>query len=273
VDGTKAVDADLSHAPAEHQALGLHEISEALSRRRQNYMAADVSSSLNAVADRLAGISLAGVTARRRQLERSLAAAPADPTRSVDQARRAIETIRSRRQAWTAVLSDTGPDHWEVRRARSALAALDHAEQHTRARLLRALSQRDRRDQWLREHAELVADYEIVRRAERVRETQIRVDAVASHGHVERELFGPEPSSQRERLAWRRAVEAIAVYRARYPHPQDVEQQRGQAILGPRPTDQKALADYVRTNALIGNARRTTDDRVQQRSAELGIER
>ena len=83
VDGTHAgPDDDLTHAPAESEAIGVHDVTQALGRRRTGQMAADLSTHLARVADTLHGRPLAVLTERRRVLDRAIRAAPADTTAS-----------------------------------------------------------------------------------------------------------------------------------------------------------------------------------------------
>ena len=94
------LDGDLTHAPDEPQAVGVHEVTQALGRRRSGHMAADASPDLDAVAQTLVGASLAQLTARRRQLNELIRQAPADTSAPIQRTRQTIVSIRIRQQAW-----------------------------------------------------------------------------------------------------------------------------------------------------------------------------
>jgi conjugative relaxase-like TrwC/TraI family protein len=210
VDGAPTPSEDnLRHTPDASQSLGLSEVTTALSRRRSSRMAADFATGLSTVAGMLDRFGLRELTERRRQLERVIDGAPHDANADIEQAEIARQTIRARRRIWTAVATEATPLQYQ--RARDAIAALHSAYVHATARLERALSQQAQRTSWLEEHAEVVAKYTMLRRAERARESQVRM--LAPHSAA----ASAEPSTQRERLVWRRALEAIAVRQARIP--------------------------------------------------------
>jgi conjugative relaxase-like TrwC/TraI family protein len=266
VDGTLTCSADdLTHAPDEPHAIGVNEVAQALARRRSDHMAADASAHLAALADTLNGRTLAQLTRRRRQLDRAMDAAPPDTTRVTDEIRNAIERILARRQAWNDALTEaiaardgdavdpTGGAGGDLglRRTRAAIEALDRAHRHALRRLEYAADQQDARLGWMAEHADLVAEHALVRRAERAREIQIRVAATTSLSATVHDVLGPEPNTQRERLAWRSAVEAIAVYHARYPGAATHEGGTWEQLMGDRPADTRAAAEYANAASAI----------------------
>ena len=77
-------------------------------------------------------------------------------------------------------------------------------------------------------------------------------------------LIGPEPSRQRDRHAWRSAVESTALYRERY-EVTPVGRDGVRAVLGDRPTDGLAGAEYAEAARLIAEAQ------VAARSADLAV--
>lgn len=285
VDGTQPVTSnELAHTPTESQPFGISEIAQALGRRRSAHMAADASPDLDAVAGTLAGRTLAELAARRRQLDVQMRRAPADMTPAIEKATHTIESIRARRQAWAEVRNidqpvdadtpsdrdngERGPD-----RARAALLALDRALTHTSARLANHESQQALRHEWLEAHSELVGEHQVVRRAERARETQVRVAAVNNPDAAVRDVLGSEPTLQRDRRAWRHAVATTAVYRARNPGAVSdaPEGDAGQQLLGVRPRSREAAREYdIATSAI--NAAIATNAISRQRAADVGIE-
>jgi conjugative relaxase-like TrwC/TraI family protein len=274
---------ELAHTPTESQSFGISDIARALGRRRSAHMAADASPDLEVVAGALAGKTLAELIARRRQLDAQMRRAPADMTQTIEQATYTIESIRARRQAWTEVRdidhpveADTpserdkeerGPD-----RARAALRALDRALTHTSAQLDNSERRQALRHEWLEAHSDLVAEHQVVRRAERARETQVRVAAVNNPDAAVRDVLGSEPTLQRERRSWRHAVAATAVYRARYPDAvADATGGAGQQLLGVRPASREAAREYdIATSAI--NTAFASNGASRQRAVDAAIE-
>ncbi len=271
VDGTQPEDSDeLAHAPIDGRSIGISEIAQALARRRSTHMVADASDNLGAVAQTIAGATLAQLTARRRELDQLLRRAPADASGTIDGAHQTIETILARRRAWKDVfrnaqavgvetndaVDDHAEDGSEGKRARGALIAIDRACERMLARLAKAEHQQARRNEWFKAHADLVAEHHLVRRAERLRETQVRVAAINASDYDVLVVLGPEPALQRERVGWRAAVEAIATYRARYPEAVSTGAGGIDQLLGGRPTDREASREYNRAVAAITMATR-----------------
>ena len=138
-------------------------------------------------------------------------------TQAIEKATYTIESIRARQQAWHDVSrTDQVDDARPARRARGAIVALDRAHALACARLDRAERQQAQRHEWFDTHSDLVAEHQLVRRAERARETQVRITAVNTPEPAVRDVLGPEPTIQRQRLLWRRAVETTALYNARH---------------------------------------------------------
>jgi conjugative relaxase-like TrwC/TraI family protein len=284
VDGNQPDTAnELAHTPTESQPFGISDIAQALGRRRSAHMAADASPDLDAVADAIAGQTLAELAARRRQLDVRMRRAPADMTRTIVKATYTIESIRARRQAWTEVRdidhpvetdapSDRDKEKRGSDRARAAIRALDRALTHTSARLDQGERRQALRHEWLEGHSDLVAEHQVVRRAERARETQVRVAVVNNPDAAVRDVLGPEPNLQRDRRAWRQAVAATAVYRARNPDAvADASGGADQQLLGVRPASRDAAREYdVATSAI--NAAIATNAKSRQRVADVGVE-
>ena len=179
-------------------------------------------------------------------------------SRTIDQAQHTIETIRARRQAWTEALGideaaaagapKSGNSSSEERdpiRAHAALIALEPRYAHTSVRLERAEFKQSKRLDWLEVHADLVAELQVVRRAERARETQVRVAAINSPDVTVQDLLGPEPTVQRQRLRWRRAVEATPRSdRVRNPEALPTAGDATNQLLGARPNARHPAREY-----------------------------
>ena len=276
-------DNELAHTPTESQPFGISDIAQALGRRRSAHMAADASPDLDAVAKTVAGRTLAELAASRRRLDSQVRRAPADMTEAIEKATHTIESILARRQAWTEardidnlVETDAPNDRDKEKRgpdrARAAVRALDRALTHTSARLVNHEGQQALRHEWLETHSELVAEHQVVRRAERARETQVRVAAVNNPDAAIRDLLGPEPTLQRDRRAWRHAAAATAVYRARNPDAvAHIEGDASQRLLGVRPRSHEAAREYDIASSAIDTVM-TANAKSRQRASDVGIE-
>ena len=283
VDGVQAdVDNDeVAHAATEPRQRGIADIAQALGRRRSGHMAADAAPDLDAVAQTLAGASLSQLAARRRHLDQLIRTAPADMSPAIERAQQTIASIRTRQRAWDDVLRAAkaeapvpvgGPVGRDTDRAHAALEGLDRAHANMVGRLEKAETRQAQRAEWFAIHADLIDARELVTRAETAREIQVRVAAVNNPDPAVRDLIGPEPTNQRERLAWRHAVEAAAVYSARYPHRAGLTSRSAhERLLGARPTTREAGDAYDETAAAI-NAVLVGKSVQQSRAADLGLE-
>lgn len=260
VDGSlPGADDELAHAPSEPRPYGMTEVAAALNRRRGSHMAADAASRLSAIAATVNASTLQQLTHRRRHLSRILDQAPPAVDHVIADTEHSLDALRARRHAWRETLqlagAGEGAERVDVRgrRARSAIEHLDRAIATQQRRLEAATDQRAERRDWFLEHADVVAEHDLVSRAERARETQVRMTALHEIPEALRRLIGPEPSLQRDRHAWRRAVEATALYRERYK-PVPGQAQGIAAVIGDRPTDPHVEAAYVDVAATIAEA-------------------
>jgi hypothetical protein len=277
VDGSlPGAESDLSHAPEDPSPFGMAEVAEALSRRRAGRMAADAAGRLNAVASTLNGKSLKELSQKRQLLYRVLADAPPSTEHVVDVTLGTLDALRARRNAWydrldrvmaTTPVFGSDPDT-TTGRASSAIGHLDRAIASQSRKLEAARRQQTQRHDWLLEHADVVAEYDLLHRAERAREAQLRTAAIHQTEGTLLRLVGPEPSLQHDRLVWRRAVEASALYRERYGV-QPTETGAIAGVLGERPANGIAAAEYAEAAAMIAAARTVERDNQRDAGAEL----
>ncbi len=269
-------DDDLSHVPDDPRPFGIAEVAAALGRRRGGHMAADAAGHLSAVAATAEGRTLAQLTLRRRELDRILADAPPATDQVIDDVGRTLDALRTRRNLWQDALDhvtrpisapETDPDA-TVQRASSAIGHLDRAITGQGHKLDAALRQQTRRLDWLEEHAEIVSEHDLVRRGERAREIQVRTAALQQPAGALLRLIGPEPSLQRDRHVWQRAIEAAAVYRERYDA-QPAGNRGIPAVLGERPAAAVAGAEYAEAARMIAEAQSVT--RIAERGAGLEL--
>jgi hypothetical protein len=241
----------------------MREIAAALARRRSGHMAADASGRLDELAVTLTGRTLAELTRRRRDLSRVLQGAPPPVDHVIEETSRVIEALLARRNAWrdgieAASSRGEAPDS---SRADWTIAQLDRAVDRQEARLAAAQRQGCARRDWLADHADTVAEIDLVRRAERAREVQVAARAVHDVPPALAAIIGPEPARQRDRHAWRMAVEATAIYCERY----GVSTCGGRgpdAVLGERPGDAVQAGDRAATIAAIAAAAAATTRQV-----------
>lgn len=225
VDGTITLDQDDHHSRSVERH-GLEDITDAFGRRRANQMAADLAGSLDDVAALAQRCSLSELHTRRRALDRQVAAAPPDTTSAIEHAAAARDALTAR----VRVLTDTNqpvPDQLQRR-----VATLER-------RIDTATQQLAERDHWNDEHADLIAERDVVDAAERAVEARIRHHPLAHlPGHAV-DALGPQPTLQRHRNAWNTAAAAAAIHRARHaiaPHAGDGLDGPAE-LLGERPTD------------------------------------
>jgi conjugative relaxase-like TrwC/TraI family protein len=244
-------DPDLTHTPEQPEPFGITDIASALARRRASHMAADLAEHLTAVAATLDTLSLAELTRRRQQLDHRLAAAPAATRQVIGDTEQALDRLRARRHAWHDVLDQTPADEPTVRRATASIGALDRSIDRLDRKLAAAHRQQNAHDQWMADHADLVDEADLLRRAEHARALQARSAALARPPRALLDLIGPEPDSQRDRLTWRRAVEAVGEHHARLDTPPSPSHDPLETLLGPRPADPHLAASHDQARAAI----------------------
>ena len=205
-------------------------------------------------------------------------------SQKIDEAHHTIEAIRTRQQAWSdakqagdavATASPRASDDERrvgrtPRRAIAALDALGRAHAHASARLEKLEHQQALRHEWFETHSDLVAEQQVVR-ARNAREIQVRIAATNYPDRALRDLLGPEPTIQRERLHWRRAVEMTATYNARYPQARPAEGGAREQLLGTRPTNREAARDYDQAASAINAAMTQRDRRPDRERLTLGV--
>jgi hypothetical protein len=82
------------------------------------------------------------------------------------------------------------------------------------------------------------------------------------------EVLGPEPTTQRERLLWREAVEATALHHARYGNAMSMTNSPTERLLGARPDDPAAARSYDKAAASLNAAY----DTLAERNVESGVD-
>jgi hypothetical protein len=222
VDGTLPDDDgdEMTHLPEERRPHGIAEITDALARRRAGHMAADASPNLDALSLVLDATPLRELASRRRALDRVLATAPPDMTRTIETTTATLEGIRTRIHAWSDQLrvarreaslveptsEDRGAADRKVVRAQGAIDALEHSADRLTDRLDGARHRQTDRETWIEDHADLIDEHALLLRAERQRENQIRLASLHRVPSAIVQLIGAEPDTQRARVAWRTSV-------------------------------------------------------------------
>jgi hypothetical protein len=241
-------------------------------------MVADITDHLIEVALMLNGATLAALARRRANLERILAEAPRSTSDVIAETGCVLDALRARRTV-IAETRDTsersatggGLEHgWEpgARRAATTIGHLDRSITVQEHKLDAAVAQQAARNEWLVEHADVLGEYEIVQRAQHVREARVRTSALHEMPEALLRVVGREPSSQRDRQQWRQVVEDVAVYRDRHGvQPQGFD--GIEAVLGERPLDRSTRAEYAKTAEALMELAAVT--RAAERST--GIER
>ncbi|MGH9009226.1 MAG: AAA family ATPase, partial [Acidimicrobiia bacterium] len=261
VDGHRLA-GDLDHGGHDPKPTGLDTIAAALEQRQARSLAheADSSAALRA-GDRHR--DLRSLRLEREALEATLDEAPSSSTETLLAARRHRDALLARRQLWETRLTQatnalTGTkDHpaktnADMSTAQREIARVDKALAGIEGRIAHHEGRQADRAAFLAEHAHDVERVDLLRRAERGRELQVRTAALDDIPDDVSELLGPTPASRPERLSWEAAVAEIAVYRERYGAPEPPSHQ-GELddILGPRPSDGSARRAWDGAVALI----------------------
>lgn len=203
-------DDDVGHHATEATQSGMEVIADALARRADKRLATETDP-LVLESTRLAKeYSLQQLHRRRRGVEVILKRQPPSVSRELAEAQRTADLLRARRAAAEERRASWKPG--QRRAAAREMASLDQAIAGCEHRITDLQGAQARHEAFAIDHAPQFAEREVLRRAELARRLQVRIAAVAEPPSSITAIVGAEPSSQRHRLRWQRAVEAIAVY-------------------------------------------------------------
>ncbi|MBW3642891.1 MAG: AAA family ATPase, partial [Actinobacteria bacterium] len=240
VEGEVEVDDEVDSRAVQRPETGLAVVANALTRRSDDKLA--VASDPRAIdAGRLAKeYSLCQLREHRQEVEALLQLQPPSVAGELAEARGRAEGLKARQ----AVVADQLAS-WSPKRHRNAarqMASLQAAIINAEARIAELETAQERHEDFAVEHADEFAQHDLLRRAEGARRLQVRIAAVADPPPAIAAALGPRPATQRDRLRWDRAAEAVAVYLDENDRqPPDVPCSIAE-LLGPRP--QHSLDGY-----------------------------
>jgi hypothetical protein len=254
VDGHRLAD-DMDHGGHDPTPSGLDTVAAALEQRQARSLAHEADSSATARADDRHR-DLRSLRLEREALEAILAEAPSSSVETLLAARRHRDALLARRQLWQTRLEETAKAlgakghaskvSADVSTAEKEILRVDQALSGIEGRIAHHEGRQAERNAFLDGHAEDVDRVDLLRRAERARELQIRTAALDDIPDDVVDLLGPPPTSRSERMSWEAAVAEIAVYRERYAAPE-------------APADPTELADLLGPRPSTGPARRAWD--------------
>jgi hypothetical protein len=255
---------DLGHDGHDYPSTGLDTVAAAMERRRARSLAHET----DAKAARRTGDrqrDLRSLRLERERLDDLLSCAPSSTADVLRPARRHRDGLLSRRQLWEArlVTAQRMQEKGGNGRRSSRRARVDAAADVTAARRelevidrgLRAIEERiahherreATREAFFTEHAVEIDRRDLLCRAERAREVQVRAAALTEISPGALRLLGPQPSHRAECLTWEIAVQEIAVYRERYcPKAAAAASNDAADLLGARPALGPARRAYDR---------------------------
>jgi conjugative relaxase-like TrwC/TraI family protein len=271
---------DLAHDGHEQAPTGLDTVAAAMEQRRARSLAHET----DAKAAWRAGErqrDLWSLRLERERLDDRLSRAPSSAADVLRAARRHQDALLSRRQLWEARLTaaqlmhDKEGGRWgrsrstrsaaDVGAARRELQVIDGGLRGIEERIAHHERREVSREAFLSEHAAELERRDLLRRAERAREVQVRAAALTDVPSDVLRLLGPRPSSRAECLTWEAAVQEIAVYRERYgPKAAAAASNRTIAAIGNRPGIGPARRAYDRAIVAIENSAPQASPRIAE---------
>ena len=261
VDGHRLAD-DLDHGAHDPKPSGLDTVAAALEQRQARSLAHEADGYAAARAgDRHR--DLRSLRLEREAIEAILVDAPSSSAETLLAARRHRDALLARRQLWETRLAEATnvPRATRGHRSRATddmttaqreIVRVDKALAGIEVRITHHEGRQGERAGFLAEHAQDVERADLLRRAERARELQVRTAAFDDVAEDVIELLGPPPVTRPERLSWDAAVAEIAVYRERYGAPATPDDPNSVVdLLGQRPSDAPARRAWDSAAALV----------------------
>lgn len=261
VDGHRLAD-DLDHGAHDPKPSGLDTVAAALEQRQARSLAHEADGYAAARAgDRHR--DLRSLRLEREAIEAILADAPSSSAETLLAARRHRDALLARRQLWetrqaeaTTVLTGTRGHRSrateDMTTAQREIVRVDKALAGIEVRITHHEGRQGERVAFLAEHAPDVERADLLRRAERARELQVRTAALDDVAEDVIELLGPPPATRSERVSWEAAVAEIAVYRERYGAPAMPDNPNSVVdLLGQRPSDAPARRAWDSAATLV----------------------
>jgi hypothetical protein len=256
VDGnTPSDDEDTASRGHAARSTGLETVAAALGRERANALVHDRDPTIGAVRAGYHGWTLQDLRTERLRIEAVLRGGPPDLTEEHDDTLAARESLLAQQR--TRALGQSVGGQREADLARSLVRV-----ERRLAALEPALAERR---EYLADHPDETAAYQIVRRAELARELEVRAAAASAPPHAVVEVLGAAPVHPIAWRAWMDAAESAAVHHDRYgtdaeSHALGLPSQ----VLGPRPSELYAGASWDRAADALDVAAKVQQELVQR---------
>ena len=210
VEGDLDIYDDAGHHAVEAPETGLAPIAEALARRGDQIVAAEIDPLAVQAAELARRRTLRELRERASELDAVLGAQPPSVADQLKEAGRGLALLAGQRARMMEV--DAA---WRPGRRRAALrtlASVDESIAHADRRVAYLEGVQNEHDAFTADHAEQFAERKMVSQALAARRLTLAVEVVANPPLAIGELLGTRPSIQRERLRWDRAAESVRVY-------------------------------------------------------------
>lgn len=194
----------------EPDAAGFDTVVDALSRRSDEQLAAEMDP-LATEASRLARSgTLQQLNARLRQLDRILCEQPPPVTEELTRSRRRLELLHQRREAMEQRRQSWNP---RTRRQQTkAFTSLEEVIGRATDQVAELHARQAAHEEFAAEHRAEFDERRLTALAISARRLAVRIAAVADPTPAIVDLLGPRPMSQRDRLRWDGAVENLVAY-------------------------------------------------------------
>jgi len=238
------IDVDAGNKAIESEATGLDTVVQALGRRSDHELAT-ASDPFALEVDRLARTcSLRQLSERSRQLDAVLEQHPPSVAGELADAQCTLAALERRRLTMSAAIPSWKPSR--RREAADALTSVERAIEHATHRVSDLDAQRADYDEFRVVHHVELEERRLLSQAVLVRRLKLTIDAVAKPAVAVVDMLGPRPESQRERLRWEHAVEAVVRYTDETGRLLPRTASSAVELLGPPPADPLDRLPYKR---------------------------
>ncbi|MDQ4130837.1 MAG: AAA family ATPase, partial [Actinomycetota bacterium] len=252
VEGEIEFDDEADSHAVEPPETGLATVTDALHRRSDQKLAVETDPRAVEAARLAQRHTLRDLNERRRQLDDVLRNQPSDVAAELAEAKRTAAALRERR----ARLGGEKPGLKPSRRHQLAntVATLDRSIENAEGRIADLEERQATHDAFAAAHEHEFAERKLVALAASARRLRVRIEAIAGPTRAVVDLIGSRPTGQRERLAWDRAAEAVALHLDETGRAMPANAVALADVLGPRPTEPLARFDRDRVVAAVRQA-------------------
>lgn len=249
VEGDIELDDENEHGAVDAPETGLDTITQALARRNDQRLATEIDPLATHANELAENHTLAQLGQRRTQLDEILRHRPLSVVNDLETERADLARLLAR---WEQLVDQRASWHPGRRcSAGRALANLDGRIDEAEARVVELGRAQAKREMFDVEHADQLAESRAIRRATQTRRLKVGVEAIAAPSEPILSVLGPRPTAQRERLAWDRAAESIAVHLDETAWIPPNEPETIGELLGPASADPWERLEYERVASAV----------------------